>query len=56
VIAAASSEQSWIVLAGLMGTPQEELYGEGNKTPVAWLRDGGDVKRVTNVVMSPWLS
>jgi len=56
VIAAASSEQSWIVLAGLMGTPQEDLYGEGNKTPVAWLRDGGDVRRVTDVVMSPWLS
>jgi hypothetical protein len=56
VIAAASSEQSWIVLAGLMGTPQEDLYGEGNKTPVAWLRDGGDVSRVTDVVMSPWLS
>ena len=56
VIAAASSEQSWIVLAGLMGTPQEDLYGEGPKTPVAWLRDGGDVKRVTDVVMSPWLS
>jgi hypothetical protein len=56
VIAAASSEQSWIVLAGLMGTPQEDLYGEGHKTPVAWLRDGGDVSRVTDVVMSPWLS
>ncbi|MBD8612025.1 hypothetical protein IFT77_16155 [Frigoribacterium sp. CFBP 13729] len=56
VIAAASSEQSWIVLAGIMGTPQEDLYGEGNKTPVAWLRDGGDVRRVTNVVMSPWLT
>jgi hypothetical protein len=56
VIAAASSEQSWIVLAGLMGTPQEDLYGEGNKTPVAWLRDGGDVRRVTDIVMSPWLT
>ncbi|MBF4580799.1 hypothetical protein [Frigoribacterium sp. VKM Ac-2530] len=56
VIAAASSEQSWIILAGLMGTPQEDLYGEGNKTPVAWLRDGGDVRRVTDIVMSPWLT
>lgn len=56
VIAAASSEHSWIVLAGLMGTPQEDLYGEGHKTPVAWLRDGGDVRRVTDVVMSPWLT
>lgn len=56
VIAAASSEQGWIVLAGLMGTPQEDLYGEGNKSPVAWLRDGGDVRRVTDVVMSRWLT
>ncbi|WP_277959292.1 hypothetical protein [Frigoribacterium faeni] len=56
VIAADNPKRSWIVLAGLMGTPQEDLYGEGHKTPVAWLRDGGDVKRVTDVVMSPWLT
>jgi len=56
VIAADNPKRSWIVLAGLMGTPQADLYGEGHKTPVAWLRDGGDVRRVTDVVMSPWLS
>jgi len=56
VIAADNPKRSWIVLAGLMGTPQEDLYGEGHKTPVAWLRDGGDVTRVTDVVMSPWLT
>jgi hypothetical protein len=56
VIAADNPKRSWIVLAGLMGTPQEDLYGEGHKTPVAWLRDGGDVRRVTDVVMSPWLT
>jgi hypothetical protein len=56
VIAADNPKRSWIVLAGLMGTPQEDLYGEGHKTPVAWLRDGGDVRQVTDIVMSPWLS
>jgi hypothetical protein len=56
VIAADNPKRSWIVLAGLMGTPQEDLYGEGHKTPVAWLRDGGDVTRVTDIVMSPWLT
>lgn len=56
VIAADNPKRSWISLAGLMGTPQEDLRCEGNKTPVAWLRDGGDVRRVTDVVMSPRLS
>lgn len=56
VIAADNPKRSWIVLAGLMGTPQEDLYDEGHKTPVAWLEGGDDVKRVTDVVMSPWLT
>ena len=56
VIAADNPKRSWISLAGLMGTPQQDLHGEGHKTPVAWLRDGGDVRRVTDVVMSPRLS
>lgn len=56
VIAADNLKRSWISLAALMGTPQEDLFGEGHKTPVAWLRDGGDVDRVAEIVMSPYLS
>jgi hypothetical protein len=37
-------------VAGFMATPQESLVAEGRKTPVQWLRDGGDVSDVTQIV------
>jgi hypothetical protein len=41
--------------AGFMETPQEGLVAEGRKTPVQWLRDGGDVSTVIQIVeASDW--
>lgn len=37
-------------VAGFMSTPQDSLMAEGPKTPVQWLRDGGDVSHVIQVV------
>ena len=43
---------SWRSVAGLMCTPQSSLLAEGRKTPVAWLRDGGDVESVKQIIES----
>ncbi|MFJ3393660.1 hypothetical protein [Leifsonia aquatica] len=37
-------------LAAFMATPQEDLVAEGRKTPTAWLRDGGDVQEVIDLI------
>jgi hypothetical protein len=42
----------WTSVAGFMATPQLSLVAEGPKTPVAWLRDGGDVDAVRQIVES----
>jgi hypothetical protein len=42
-------------VAGFMATPQESLVAEGRKTPVQWLRDGGHVDDVTEIIeASDW--
>ena len=46
---------SWRSAAGFMATPQSELVAEGRQTPVEWLRDGGNVDDVRNIVeASDW--
>lgn len=40
----------WPSVDGFMTTPQSSLVAEGRKTPLAWLRDGGDVDAVTAIV------
>lgn len=37
-------------VAAFMATPQEDLVAEGRKTPAAWLRDGGDVRDVIQLM------
>lgn len=40
----------WQIVAGFMSTPQSSLVAEGRKTPVEWLRDGGAISEVTQIV------
>ncbi|WP_134569735.1 hypothetical protein [Cryobacterium sp. Sr3] len=42
----------WHSVAGFMATPQSSLVAEGRQTPVEWLRDGGDVDAVKQIVES----
>jgi hypothetical protein len=51
IIEVVSSRNSASV-AGFMSTPQASLVAEGRKTPVAWLRDGGDVAAIRRIVES----
>jgi hypothetical protein len=37
-------------VAACMATPQEDLVAEGRKRPTAWLRDGGDVQDVVDLI------
>jgi hypothetical protein len=37
-------------VAAFMATPQGDLVAEGRKTPTAWLRDGGDVQDVIDLI------
>ena len=47
---------NWQSAAGFMATPQSELVAEGRQTPVEWLRDGGNVNDVRDIVeASDWL-
>jgi len=41
-----------ISIAGFMSTPQSSLVAAGRKTPVEWLRDGGDIAAVKQIVES----
>ena len=43
---------NWQSVAGFMATPQSSLVAEGRQTPVEWLRDGGDVDAVKQIVES----
>ncbi|KGJ72072.1 hypothetical protein GY21_17905 [Cryobacterium roopkundense] len=50
-----SPRWSWQSVAGFMATPQTSLVAEGPKTPAQWLRDGGDVHDVIEIVeASDW--
>lgn len=43
-------------VAAFMATPQSSLVSVGRKTPVEWLRDGGDVKEIGAIVeAADWL-
>ncbi|MEB0287130.1 hypothetical protein QN355_11255 [Cryobacterium sp. 10S3] len=45
----------WQSAAGFMATPQRDLVALGRKTPIQWLRDGGDVDDVREIVeASDW--
>ena len=37
-------------VAAFMATPQASLVSVGRKTPIEWLRDGGDIKEVEAIV------
>lgn len=52
VIEVVTPRWDWHSVAGFMATPQSSLVAEGRKTPVEWLRDGGDVKKVREIVES----
>lgn len=55
MIAVISPRWDWRSAIGFFNTPQEDLVGEGRKTPVQWLRDGGDVNDVIEIVeASDW--
>lgn len=41
---------SWQSVAAFMSTPQSSLVAEGRQTPVEWLRDGGDVNAVKQII------
>lgn len=38
------------IIHGYMNAPQKGLIAEGRKTPIAWLRDGGDVETVVELI------
>jgi hypothetical protein len=55
LIAVISPRWNWQSAAGFMATRQSKLVAEGRKTPVEWLRDGGDVNAVKEIVeASDW--
>lgn len=46
---------NWCGVTEFMATPHPDLIAKGRKTPVAWLRDGGDVDDVIEIVeASDW--
>lgn len=56
MIAVISPRWDWRSATGFFNTPQEDLVGEGRKTPTQWLRDGGNVDEVIKIVeASDWL-
>lgn len=48
----ATTARDWRSVASFMSTPQQDLAGEGRNTPAEWLRGGGEVTAVTNIVES----
>lgn len=50
IIEAVAPRWGWHSVAGFMAAPQSSLVAEGPKTPLAWLRDGGDINAVTAIV------
>jgi len=52
LIAVITPRWPWQSAAGFMATAQSSLVGEGRMTPFQWLRDGGDVNNVTEIVES----
>ncbi|WP_104129698.1 hypothetical protein [Cryobacterium sp. N21] len=55
IIEVVTPRGDWHSIAGFMATPQSRLVAEGCKTPAQWLRDGGDVHDVIEIVeASDW--
>lgn len=55
IISVINPRWHWQIAAAFLATPQSSLVAEGRKTPVEWLRDGGDVNDVTQIVeASDW--
>lgn len=55
IIAVITPRWHWQSAAGFMATSQSDLISEGRKTPVQWLRDGGDITDVIEIVeASDW--
>lgn len=55
VIKAVTPRWDWYAVAGLMSTPQFGLVATGRKTPTEWLRDGGNVADVIEIIeVSDW--
>jgi hypothetical protein len=52
ILAAVPSDWSWISLAALMATPQQDLVGEDRMTPAEWLRHGFSSARVVALLES----
>ena len=52
LVPALEQRWDWISMGGFFTTRQEDLYGEGRKTPAAWLEDGGDPEAVRDLVES----
>lgn len=50
ILDAVASRWSWQSVAGFMATPQSSLVAKGRKTPAAWLRDGGHVNAVKQII------
>ena len=56
LIAAITPRWRWESASGFMATQQEGLITAGRQTPVEWLRGGGDVNSVTEIIeASDWL-
>ncbi|TFC29177.1 hypothetical protein E3O55_09895 [Cryobacterium sp. MDB1-18-2] len=55
IIRVVTSRWNWQSVAGFMATPQSSLVAEGRQTPVEWLRDGGDLNDVIEIIeASDW--
>ena len=52
IIQVVTPRWNWHSIAGFMATPQSSLVAEGRQTPAEWLRDGGDVDAVKQIVES----
>jgi len=50
IIEVVTPQWHWRSVAGFMATPEPSLVAEGQKTPIAWLRDGGDVNDVRAII------
>lgn len=55
VIKAVTPRWDWYSVAGFMSTPQFGLVATGRRTPTEWLRDGGNVADVIEIIeVSDW--
>jgi len=55
VIRAIPEDMHWLSVEGLMASPREDLYAVGRQTPVEWLRNGGSIDAVLELVSGEYL-